>query len=262
MKIKFHTLAKTVSIDDINFIGQYCSSPDGQYILAWTDFGPPNNISRAIVEGQGQYLLVQGETIILRGRLERPNDGHIANNGNFIISDSMFESGSYGMFYAFNSMGQGLIKKSLTANLYNCAISDSGKYAILCQVDLLFLFDLESKKLLLSMSPESGLTEGYDFNIENGRLYLIYKELGRFAYDVNGQFLDSDKFLKARIDRGNPFEILNIIKDKLKIFKGNINFDWAKQSIDLLDKALSHPILNRYPETQEGSISQNQRRTL
>jgi hypothetical protein len=87
------------------------------------------------------------------GRLQRPNDGQVADNGSFAFCDWLFTDKLAGAFYAFDCSGQILIKKKFRANLCSASISQDGAYAA-CQtasnpasryIYFLSFFDLRSR---------------------------------------------------------------------------------------------------------------------
>lgn len=55
--------------------GEYARSRNGQFLLTWAD--DPT---------RGRYFLLSGNRIFAEGRMSRPNDGKVADNGTFILN--------------------------------------------------------------------------------------------------------------------------------------------------------------------------------
>jgi len=121
-----------VSIDKLYFFGPSHRSENGRFILKWSDYDPKSGIGGARKKGHGRYVLLDGGKIISQGKLERPNDGKVSNQGIFILNDWMFGEGLKGTFYAFDAKNKRLIRHKCDANLYNNGLSNDGQYAV-CQ---------------------------------------------------------------------------------------------------------------------------------
>jgi DNA-directed RNA polymerase subunit RPC12/RpoP/tetratricopeptide (TPR) repeat protein len=158
-----------VEIKQLNFRGEFSRSPDGRYLLAWRESGP------------GAFLLLEERCIICRGKLQRPHDGKVADNGNFVLNDWMLGEGLKGTFYAFDCNGEVLIRKRFQANLSSNGISDDGRFCA-CQTctpdSFLYLFDLTQKILLKKLKPvdddAAGYADRYRFDTKNQILHLFY----------------------------------------------------------------------------------------
>lgn len=215
----FDTFIKIAKLD---FHGQYHQSENGRYILAWSDFDSNSKILGFREKGHGRYVLLEDGKIKVQGKLERPNDGKVSNQGIFIINDWMFDPGLNGTFYAFNADGQELIQHKCEANLLNNGLSDDGKYAV-CQTannsegddgNKLFFFDLKDRKFVWKRKPETGWTKEYLFDTIQNVLFLIYNKKGfRYSF-VNGAFIDSELWEKDSINFANGYQLLEIAEEK------------------------------------------------
>ncbi len=112
---------------------------------------------------KGEITFINHDTLYLISDLQRPNDGKLASNGNFIINDWM-SSELNGTFYAFNSDAEVLIKRKFNSNLGNNGISENGQYAVLETYysdsedeNKIFFFDLNNQKLLWDRKRDSGI---------------------------------------------------------------------------------------------------------
>jgi predicted transcriptional regulator len=113
--------------------------------------------------------------ILVTGRLERPQDGHVADNGTFILNDWMFGDGLNSRLCAFRADGQKLLEREFSANLGTSGISSDGRFAI-CQTahapgspdsNRHFLFDLEEGQEIATWVQETGWTNSYEIDSAN-----------------------------------------------------------------------------------------------
>src|SRR6266852_5901740 len=70
----------TIHIPSRDFVGLCARSPNKRFTLAWVDGGPDG--ARI-----GRYLLLDGKTVVAEGKMARPNDGKVADNGTFVLND-------------------------------------------------------------------------------------------------------------------------------------------------------------------------------
>ncbi len=101
----------TLTINDINFSCQYHKSKSGQFILAFYDGDPFAGIGGHRSKGKGFYFLLKDNVLIVMGQVERPNDCKVADNGNFIVNDWLFDVATKSIGYAFNDKGEVILKK-------------------------------------------------------------------------------------------------------------------------------------------------------
>lgn len=209
-------------------------SPDGKYTLGWRD---------------GSYVLLDGDEIILQGKIERPNDGKVADNGTFILNDWMSHEELNGTFYAFDIQENTLVKKEFQANLFNNGLSNDGKYAV-CQTansdnddgNTLNLFDLSTGEHLWQRHPECGWGDSYEFDTKEQLIYIVNKDLGKFAYNFVGEFLDSERWHKASIEdaikQPDGRSLAYIVREEFLSLDDQIDIDTGKEILSLLKKAL------------------------
>src|ERR1700751_4224721 len=76
--------SKMLTIPALDFFGLYERSPNGRFRVAWRD--GDGNRGGARQDGLGHYVLIDQDRVVARGRMERPNDGKVADNGNFILN--------------------------------------------------------------------------------------------------------------------------------------------------------------------------------
>lgn len=246
----------SISIHSLDLFGEYSISQNHNYILAWCDSYTILNNNGIEEKISGKYALLKGKHIVLSGELQRPNDGKVANNGNFILNDWLNPNKREGIFYAFDSIGNILIKHQFYANLYNNGISTDGRYSV-CQlansdtVDgrTLNLFDLEKKLRLWQLIPKDSGTKSYCIDSDKNVVGLIYDNNSRYDYDFNGKFLDGKRWTASLFENADGFFIHSKAKHKIKTLGSELNEESANEIIKLLKDALNQGT-ERYPKEQ------------
>jgi hypothetical protein len=145
-----------ITIPSHDFYGFSSRSPNGRYAIAWLDGGPDQS-------RRGRWLFLDGEKVVAQGKMARPNDGKIADNGVFILNDCGAIETLSGTLKAFGPDGKSIFSRKFKANLFNNGLSPDGRWAVCqtCNSDdddagKLFLFDLGQGAELCSWAPESG----------------------------------------------------------------------------------------------------------
>lgn len=196
-----------MEVSSANFFGPYAISPSGRWALGWRDADTSAGRGGHRSKGHGTYLLydIESDRIAVTGKLERPNQGAVADSGTFILQDWHFGEGLQGTFVAFTPDGHILHKRRFHANLYNGALSTDGAWAI-CQTannsdhedgNRLTAFDLQQGTELFSVQPYSGWADGYEFSADGSRITVVHNDLGKFTYDQFGNFLDKEIYENA-----------------------------------------------------------------
>lgn len=186
-------------------------SPNKHYVVAWSD--PCDNKS-------GHYFLLERNKVICEGRMPRPNEGKVANNGNFLLCDWGLDNKLNTIFYIFSKKGNILIKHTFSANSYNNAISLNGQYAV-CQLcasssgdsETIAFFDIAQKRLIWQLVPHAGRAEKYFFDIENQIVILHYFKGLEHRYSFSGDFLDADEWDDEKVYYSSPSEMRKVIKE-------------------------------------------------
>ncbi|MGJ8535738.1 MAG: VRR-NUC domain-containing protein [Parasphingopyxis sp.] len=231
-----------ISIDALDFIGRYSKSPNGRYRLIWSDRNPEGTRGGHRHEGHGSWTLLSQDQIIAEGRLERPNDGQVADNGNFIFNDWMFGDRLNGCFHAFSVAGTQLIAKELAANISSNGLSADGRYAI-CQTAnapgsndscRYILFDLEEAREMARWEPETGWASGYEFDSVNRRLFILCEGDERVGYNFDGTMVDREGWQERKIAEGD----ISIIRKVLEGFDGKPDSELKSAMIDGLNRTI------------------------
>ena len=209
-----------IDIPDINFHSiSTTQSKDGNFVLAYNDEYLIENGKKV----KGEVAFVNLDKLFLISELQRPNDGKLASNGNFIINDWISNGTELaGTFYAFNSDTEILIKRNLNSIPGNNGISENGQYAILetnysdsDDGNKIFFFDLSNQKLLWERERDAGNVEKFNFDNTENILLISYEKGGEYRYSFEGEFSDKDKFMKERVIYANGYELLDIAKEKM-----------------------------------------------
>lgn len=246
-RLKLEFVSQMVRIPSRKFFGEFARSANGQHLLAWRDADPTGRRAGFRENGEGDYLLVHDGSVIVEGRMERPNDGQVADTGTFILSDWRFGDQLQSTFYAFDRQGRTLISHEFGANALNSGISLDGRFANYMTAggdhpdsNKLALFDLETKELLWSRRPESGRPDRYEFEPSEALLRLIYEGKGRYAYSMSdGDFLDHERWETERVEWAHPYELPRIGRDRLKAAGDALDLQTGAEIAFILKKAIS-----------------------
>ena len=249
-KVIFETNGNFICIDELHFYGEFHRSQNGRFILAWSDYDPKSGAGGYRKKGYGRYILFDGDEIILKGKLGRPNDGKVSNNGTFILNDWMFGGGLKSVFYAFDVKGKQLIQHVCNANLLNNGLSNDGQYAV-CQTcnsdnedgNKLFFFNLKEKRLMWKHEPEIGWADDYRFDTEKQILYLVYYNGRSYRYNFDGKFLDAEQWEKDIIEFGDGYNLIEVAdRKRQQLDSTNAALSSYDEVIDLLKKALDRGV--------------------
>lgn len=234
-------------IPSLNFFGPFRKSHSNEWAICWSDSDRLNHIGGHRDSGHGCYILynILQNKILLHGKLERPNSGCVADNGNFSIEDWHFGGNLSGTFYVMSPFGRELIKKKVEANLYNSAISDSGHFAA-CQTanspagehgNLLTVFDVEKNVELFSIHPKTGWADRYRFIEDIPKFGVVINKIGTFYYDIQGNFIDSKKFDAARL-KCDRYDVVLLTAEEM-IKTPELNDKLANSVLEATNRALS-----------------------
>jgi hypothetical protein len=234
-----------MEIPERGFYGQFRKSPSGRYVIAWRDANDQGTHGGARASGKGRYVLLESGRVVCEGRLERPHDGKVADNGVFVLNDWRFFSNELrGTFCAFRPNGEQIICQLFNANLFNNGISRDGRYGA-CQTcnsvdendsSVLAIFNLQEGRELARWRPESGWANGYRFAADGVHVALEYPQKSPLTYTLTGQFIDRQKWLDEAIARGDA----NIIEQALREIGKNPDPELTNRLIAGLDLALAN----------------------
>lgn len=214
------SLGSVIHLPELDFIGHHVVSPNGRYILLWRDGNNEGTRGGARESGLGRYYLIDGDQVVAEGRAERPNDGHVADNGTFTLNDWRFASSLCGVFLAFRADGDPIIARAFAANIFNSGLSSDGRRAV-CQAcnapnssdsSRLVFFDLETGVETGSCVPESGWAASYAFSEDGDVVRLQYREGKGFDYAFDGRFIERDAWMDASLAGGDIYMAQRLLK--------------------------------------------------
>jgi hypothetical protein len=202
-----------VNIPSRNFYGISSKSSNGRFTIAWMDGGPDQS-------RRGRYVFLDRGKLVAEGRMSRPNDGKVANNGVFILNDWGAIETLSGTLIAFRPDGTPILSRKFKANLFNNGLSADGRWAV-CQTanapsddsGRLFVFDLVAGKEVSSWQAESGWANVYEFSSDGTTIYLGYVDGTKFAYSVNGEFIDRTMWLTVGLQKGNLLIVETLLSE-------------------------------------------------
>ncbi len=214
-----------VSIPQLDFIGHQARSPNRRFRLIWADRTPDGLRGGNRESGHGSWYLLLDDRIVSSGKLERPQEGKVADNGTFILHDWMFGQGLHGRFVACDSHGQTLIAQQFSANLMSNGLSPDSRYAI-CQTAnapgsddscRYMLFDLEAGREIARWEVETGWAEGYKWDCDAGRVIICLRDGEQAIYDLAGTMVDREGWRRRRIAAGDLGVIKGVVSSQASL---------------------------------------------
>lgn len=205
---------RIVSVPELDFVGERATSANGRFTLLWRD--------RYWADGEpvtGRYLLIDGDAVVVDQRMERPQDGKIADDGTFILNDWGDSQALSGTFHAFRADGSPIISRLYSANLLNNGLSRDGRLAV-CQTcnapgsedsSVLTVFDLAGGAMLAAWTAESGWANGDEFPEGGDRVRMVRGDRPPLDYSLTGEFLGRRLWLEDEVRRGT----LHVIRKTL-----------------------------------------------
>lgn len=163
-------------------------------MLSWNDATPDGRRGGHREEGEGRYVLldVKDNAVVVDGRMPRPNNGAVADNGSFCLEDWHFGSTLSGTFHVFTSQGLPVITKVLTANILQSGISRNGLLAYCLTANSptedgrkLALYDLKEGVELFAVTPQRAF-ERVGFDEKLMQLVVKVSGGGEYRYGANG----------------------------------------------------------------------------
>ena len=214
-----------VQIDELDLFGTVSHSPNGRFsIVVGTIIGGAGGEGTA---RDGAFALLEGDILRAKGSAERPHEAGIADNGAFVISDSLHDPALKGRFLAFHPDGTRALSHEFSANLGTNAISADGRFAA-CQTYnspgspdscIVALFDVEKGAPLARIEPACGTAHGFEFDAPRRRLHVLTVDGDVEVYGFDGIMVDRDEWLDRRIARGD----LRVIGDLMKRAESPLN---------------------------------------
>jgi hypothetical protein len=200
-----------ITIDSLNFFGQYVLSPNKRFTLSWDE---------------KRVLLFDGRRIVFSER-KRIQEGAISDEGTCLLVNSGKGNQLSSKLFALLKTGEVILEHKMRALINNCGISRDGRYAVCqtCNSDyepdcgMFYFFDLIKRTLVWKITPEAGWAHGYDFDTQNNFIIVKYDRLGSYRYTFEGKFIDRDKFAQEyrekRVQSKYCQDVLSVAEEML-----------------------------------------------
>ncbi|PWU03761.1 MAG: hypothetical protein C5B52_02865 [Bacteroidetes bacterium] len=184
----------------------YSKSQGGKYHLAYCDGDPENGVFGFRQSGEGYYFLIEDLHVIREGRLQRPNDGQVSDNGTFIVSDWLFGEELKSRAYCFDKNGDLILDETFYANMLCSSISNNGRYAIFHTLgsdsedsNSIFIYDLSDCSLVLKKKCDYPRPNSYSIDEIEMKILINYDSIGSFAMSLNGEIEERLELNKAYV---------------------------------------------------------------
>lgn len=222
-KLKVIITDFSVDIPELGFTSVSDSkSKKSNYILSYHDeyFINVDGTSKIV---PGKVVFINNDELILIDYIQRPTDGKVAENGNFIINDWLSPEDLSGIFYAYDSKLNPIIKMRFSCNLGANTISEDGHYAVLETLgDQILFFNLSTGDLLWDRKRDLGNIKLFKFDTEKEILTITYLDHNRsYQYSFQGELLDKELFEKEHIKYASGYLLYDIAKKKTQELKDN-----------------------------------------
>jgi hypothetical protein len=241
-----------VRIEPLHFFGEYAKSPNGVYVLAWLDASADGSRGGARSSGPGTYMLLEASSLLVRESIPRPNEGAVANNGNFVLNDWGFGNAIGGMFFAGDRTGRRLVNHQFEANLGPAGIAPSGRWAVSQTLsserdsDLLTLWDLVKCRVQWEQNRRVQWARSFTFDEHAGSVTLLSDDGGRWRYGLDGRFLDETALQSHLLATAYGFTLHRLVRERLAAVGEDLDAQAASEVVELLNLALRRG-LDRYP---------------
>lgn len=210
---------------DPEWYGLCCTSPNGRWLVSWAEGAIISQDKGPHLEEDGAYLLYDTQTkqVMAQGRLGRPNNGQVADNGMFLLEDWKRGDDLIGAVCVFNLRGKKLFSRTFAANVLTSALSPKGRYAV-CHTCVspsqegssLFLFDLVSGKQMFMVPARAGQASGYVIDEQRVEIIAHIDGLGDFRYGSFGEFEEEGALEEAQLRKGDYPMVMLAVKSILK----------------------------------------------
>ncbi|HEX7320326.1 MAG TPA: hypothetical protein VF399_08215 [bacterium] len=198
--VKLSFMGDFVTIDNINFIGQFSYSKNKQYMIAWADANLNGDMIGHRDSGNGRIVILQNDKILLiDDKIQRPNDCKISNSGIYIVNDWLFTSDLQGIFYVKDIKGNIVFSYRLHANLLNNGIDSNGNFCVFCSLDSdhedgdkLFIINIKDASIINKFRPQVSRADSYEINSKEKTVSLIISN-DRIKYSFEGYCLEEER---------------------------------------------------------------------
>jgi hypothetical protein len=200
-------------------------SPAHAFVLLYRDASDDDTAVGYRPSSPGRYRLIEdGAGLRCEGRLDRPNDGHVANTGTFILADWLFTDDLHARLHVFAADGTELVRRECRANVAATFIDPDGRYAAVQMAsnpsdarddDRFVVFDLARGSELWSKPLEVGCAAGVEFEVADGAVWITASRFGRVRYGLVNGSVEMAPLRALALETGDGFEILALVEDEI-----------------------------------------------
>lgn len=197
------------------------------FALLWRDASDDGSAVGHRTVGPGRYRLIEnGVGLRCEGRLERPNDGHVANTGTFILADWLFTDDLRARLHVLAADGTELIRRECAANVSASFMDDEGLFAAAQLAsnpsdngddERFVVFDLSSRSERWSKALEVGRAEGVEFDAAASAVWVTTGTFGRVRYNLADGSVDTAALRATLFQTGSGFDILALVEDEIAV---------------------------------------------
>ena len=227
-------------------------SPSAAFVLLWRDASNDDTSVGYRASGPGRYRLIEhGAGLRCEGPLERPNDGHVANTGTFILADWLFTDDLRSRLHVIDAEGTELVRRECRANIAATFIDPDGRYAAVQMAsnpsddrddERFVVFDLRRGSELWSKPPEVGPAAEVEFDVEAGSLLITNSSFGRVRYGLADGSVATAPLRELALETGDGFEILALVEQEIASgINGDRRETLVRACLRATDRLISYP---------------------
>jgi hypothetical protein len=200
-------------------------SPSRVFVLLWRDASDDEASVGYRASGPGRYRLIeQGGGLRCEGALERPNDGHVANTGTFILADWLFTDDLRSRLCVIDAEGTELVRRECRANVAATFIEAEGQYAAVQMAsnpsddrddERFVVFDLTRGSESWSKRLEVGPAAEVEFDVAAGALWITTSSFGRVRHGLADGSVATAPLRELALETGDGFEILALVEQEI-----------------------------------------------
>ena len=209
--------------DEIDWV-DLSISPSGTFALLWRDAPDDNSVVGYRNGGPGRFRVIEKDAgLRCDGHLERPNDGHIANDGTFILADWLFTDELRSRVCVFAGDGTEVIRRECQANVLATYMEVEGRFAaaqlasnpdVEADDERFILFDIATRSEVWSKALEIGRADALEFDVSSGAVWLTNGLFGRVRYGLSDGSVDDAALRERALLNGDGFMILSLIEEE------------------------------------------------
>ena len=156
---------------------------------------------------KGQIALIKNGFLVYIIEIRRPIKCAVSNNGYVVCCDKPFDDVLCGSFYVFNENGGQILNLKVEANIDNCVISETSKYAIFISGgsksddgNKLFIINVEKRTLENKVNIPMWY-ENEKINGDENSIVLINYDKKRIKIGFDGNPFISKRVKKDNIEK-------------------------------------------------------------